>query len=110
MICFNKLFFSYEKILGNNLNLPEYRHKVSITIPSWHYMEVDMLINTGAACFTQISADIKSFRTIDKFQSFQSQLQLVHNFNIFRLRQSFQFTSMFIRDDHQMPIIIREKI
>jgi len=57
-----KLVIRIIQVFRHNSDITQYRHEIGITIPPGDYVEMEMLLNTGASYFPLINPDIKTVR------------------------------------------------
>ena len=48
---------------GDDAHVGDNWHEVGITIPTGHYMDVDVVVDAGASSLAEVDANVKAIRT-----------------------------------------------
>jgi hypothetical protein len=101
---------SGSEVFRVNFSVGQNRHVVGVAVPSGDDVNVNVLIEAGAAGFAQIESDIESLGGFNGAQNFHAFLSQAVDFGEFFFFQLGDAGEVPVGGDHHMAGVVRENI
>lgn len=86
------------------------RHEIAVALPARHDVIVKVLGDTGARYPAQIETDVESIRLHDGGEDANAAPRHEHEIRQFGLVEVFKIGCFLVRNDHNVPSVVRETI